>query len=225
MRYLLETLAWLGQGAHWRGSTGIGLLVAQHLGYSLLALALASLAAVPLGWWMGATGRGRALVVALGGAARALPTLGVVTLTALWLGIGLAGPLVALVVLAFPSVLAGACTGVEAAPHEAVDGARACGMTPLQVLARVQVPLGVPQLLGGLRSASLQVIATATLAAYTGAGGLGRLMFLGLKTQDYPMMLASALLVVVLALASETFFALVQRAVRPPGRRDSKEKV
>ena len=99
MRYLLETLAWLGQGAHWRGSTGIGLLVAQHLGYSLLALALASLVAVPLGWWMGATGRGRALVVALGGAARALPTLGVVTLTALWLGIGLAGPLVALVVL------------------------------------------------------------------------------------------------------------------------------
>lgn len=161
MRYLLETLAWLGQGAHWRGSTGIGL----------------------------------------------------------------AGPLVALVVLAFPSILAGACTGVEAAPHEAVDGARACGMTPLQVLARVQVPLGAPQLLGGLRSASLQVIATATLAAYTGAGGLGRLMFLGLKTQDYPMMLASALLVVVLALASETFFALVQRAVRPPGRRDSKEKV
>ena len=147
-----------------------------------------------------------------------------IALVGLWLGIGLAGPLVALVVLAFPSILAGACTGVEAAPHEAVDGARACGMTPLQVLARVQVPLGAPQLLGGLRSASLQVISTATLASYTGAGGLGRLMFLGLKTQDYVMMLASALLVIALALASEAVFALIQWGVTPPGARQHRKE-
>ena len=96
-------------------------------------------------------------------------------------------------------------------------------MSGLQVLTRVEIPLGAPLLVGGLRSASLQVIATATLAAYTGAGGLGRLMFLGLKTQDYAMMLASALLVIGLALVSEILFILVQRAVTPAGARLRKE--
>ena len=130
--------------------------------------------------------------------------------------------MLAFVVLALPSVLAGAYTGVESADPIAVDAARAAGMSEFQVLARVEIPLGAPLLVGGLRSAGLQVIATATLAAYTGAGGLGRLMFLGLKTQDYVMMLASSLLVIALALVSEAFFTLLQRVVRPVGVRDRK---
>ena len=223
MTHLLAALAYIRDAAHWTGPLGIGRLVAQHAIYSLAAVALACVVGLPLGWWVAHSGRGRDRVAALLGAARSLPTLGLLTLFGLWLGIGLTAPMLAFVVLALPSVLAGAYTGVEAADAVAVDGARACGMSGLQVLTRVEIPLGAPLLVGGLRSASLQVIATATLAAYTGAGGLGRLMFLGLKTQNYAMMLASALLVIGLALVSEVLFILVQRAVTPAGARHRKE--
>lgn len=215
MRYLQEALAWLGDGSNWTGTTGVGRLLWQHLWYSLLALALAALVAIPLGWWVGHRRRGRGLAVGLSGAARALPTLGLVTLFGLMLGIGLRAPILALVVLAVPSVLAAAYGSVEAVDPGVVDGARASGLNEWQVLGRVEVPLGLPVLVGGLRSAMLQVVSTATLAAYVGAGGLGRLLFLGLKTQQYHLMLAASLLVIALAIGSELFFVIVQRLVTP----------
>ena len=223
MNYLESTVDYILDADHWTGAAGLGALTAQHVGYSLLGVGLSAIVGVPLGWWVGHTGRGRGLAVAVSGAVRALPTLGLITLFGLVLGIGLRAPLLALVILALPSVLAGAYTGIEAADQVAVDGARASGMSEAQVLTRVEIPLGAPQLVGGLRSASLQVIATATLAAYTGAGGLGRLMFLGLKTQDYTSMLVASLLVVVLALVSEAVFSTVQRAVAPAGTRHRKD--
>ena len=223
MNYLESTVDYILDADHWTGAAGLGALTAQHVGYSLLGVGLSALIGVPLGWWVGHTGRGRGPAVAVSGAVRALPTLGLITLFGLVLGIGLRAPLLALVILALPSVLAGAYTGIEAADHVAVDGARASGMSEAQVLTRVEIPLGAPQLVGGLRSASLQVIATATLAAYTGAGGLGSLMFLGLKTQEYTMMLVASLLVVVLALVSEAVFSTVQRAVAPAGTRHRKD--
>lgn len=223
MNHLAAAVAYILDPANWTGPMGIARLLGQHAAYSLSGVAVAALIGLPLGWWVGHTGRARALAVSAAGAVRALPTLGLVTLLGLVLGVGLGAPMIAFIVLALPSVLAGAYTGVEAADPIAVDGARACGMSEAAVLGRVEIPLGAPQLVGGLRSASLQVIATATLAAYTGAGGLGRLMFLGLKTQDYAMMLASALLVIALALVSEAGFGLVQRAVAPPGARLRKE--
>ncbi|AMD86362.1 ABC transporter permease [Actinomyces radicidentis] len=224
MSYLLAALAYVADGSHWSGALGIGTLLAQHVGYSLLGVAIAAVIGVPLGWLVGHTGRGRDAAAALSGSARALPTLGLVTLFGIALGIGLTAPMLAFVILALPSVLTGAYTGIESASRVAVDGARSSGMSEAQVLTRVEVPLGAPLLVGGLRSASLQVIATATLAAYTGAGGLGRLMFLGLKTQDYAMMLASAVLVIALALVSEIVFILIQRAVTPAGARNRKER-
>ena len=223
MNYLESTVGYILDADHWTGAAGLGALMAQHVGYSLLGVGLAAVVGVPLGWWVGHTGRGRGLAVAVSGAVRALPTLGLITLFGLVLGIGLRAPLLALVILALPSVLAGAYTGIEAADHVAVDGARASGMSEAQGLTRVEIPLGAPQLVGGLRSASLQVIATATLAAYTDAGGLGSLMFLGLKTQEYTMMLVASLLVVVLALVSEAVFSTVQRAVAPAGTRHRKD--
>ena len=223
MNYLESTVDYILDAGHWTGATGLGVLTAQHVGYSLLGVGVSAIIGVPLGWWVGHTGRGRGLAVAVSGAVRALPTLGLITLFGLALGIGLRAPLLALVILALPSVLAGAYTGIEAADQVAVDGARASGMSEAQVLTRVEIPLGAPQLVGGLRSASLQVIATATLAAYTGAGGLGSLMFLGLKTQEYTMMLVASLLVVVLALVSEAVFSTVQRAVAPAGTRHRKD--
>ncbi|WP_026407668.1 ABC transporter permease [Actinomyces gerencseriae] len=223
MNYFETTIEYILDADHWTGAMGLGTLTAQHVGYSLLGVGLSALIGVPLGWWVGHTGKGRGLAVVVSGAVRALPTLGLITLFGLALGIGLRAPLLALVILALPSVLAGAYTGIEAADRVAVDGARASGMSEAQVLARVEIPLGAPQLVGGLRSAGLQVIATATLAAYTGAGGLGRLMFLGLKTQDYTSMLVASFLVVVLALVSEAVFSLVQRAVAPAGTRHRKD--
>ena len=223
MNYFETTIEYILDADHWTGAMSLGTLTAQHVGYSLLGVGLSALIGVPLGWWVGHTGKGRGLAVVVSGAVRALPTLGLITLFGLALGIGLRAPLLALVILALPSVLAGAYTGIEAADRVAVDGARASGMSEAQVLARVEIPLGAPQLVGGLRSAGLQVIATATLAAYTGAGGLGRLMFLGLKTQDYTSMLVASFLVVVLALVSEAVFSLVQRAVAPAGTRHRKE--
>lgn len=215
MNHIAEALRWIADSANWGGPTGIRTMLWEHVWYSLLALLLASVIAVPLGWTVGHLGRGRGLVVGLTGAARALPTLGVLTLVALMLGIGLTAPMIAFVVLAVPSVLAGAYAGIQAADRVAVDAARANGMTEWQILTRVEVPLGLPVLVGGLRSAMLQVIATATLAAYVGVGGLGRLMFLGLKTRDYALMLAGSLLVIALAVIFELIFALTQRLLTP----------
>ena len=134
------------------------------------------------------------------------------TLIALLAGVGVGAPLIALGVLAAPSILAGAYSGIEAVKPATVDAARAIGMSEWQVLQQVEIPLGLPQLLGGLRSATLQVVATATLVAYVGGGGLGRFLFLGLKTQDYPQMLAASLLVVALAIIFEVLFEVVTRA-------------
>ncbi len=213
MNYFTQALAWIADPANASGSNGIWARSWEQLWYTLLAVLLASLIAIPLGYLVGHTGRGRGLVVASSGAARALPTLGVVTLLGLIFGIGLFAPLVALVLLAVPSVLAGAYAGVEAIDPRTVDAARAMGMSEWQVLMRVEMPLGLPLLIGGLRSATLQVVATATLAAYVGAGGLGRFLFYGLKTQDYPQMLAASMLVVAIALIMEGVFEIAERLV------------
>lgn len=212
MNYFSEAIAWILDPANASGPSGVWARCWEHLWYTLLAVVLACVIAIPLGYLVGHTRRGRGLVVVSSGAARALPTLGVVTLVGLVLGIGLVAPMVALVLLAVPSVLAGAYAGIEAIDRRTVDAARAMGMSEWEVLTRVEIPLALPLLLGGVRSATLQVIATATLAAYVGAGGLGRFLFLGLKTQDYPQMLASALLVVAIALLMEGVFEISERA-------------
>ena len=219
MNFLIEAFAWLTDPANHGGSTGIGARMWQHLAYTAIATGAAAVVGVPWGYWIGHTGRGRGLVVGATGAARALPTLGVLTLIALLTGVGVFAPLVALAVLAVPSILAGAYAGVEAVNPATVDAARAMGMSEWQILTRVEMPLGLPQLLGGLRSATLQVVATATLVAYVGGGGLGRFLFLGLKTQDYPQMLAASLLVVALAIIGETVFEIAVRLAHRKIRR------
>jgi osmoprotectant transport system permease protein len=135
------------------------------------------------------------------------------TIVGLWIGIGITAPLVALVVLAIPSLLAGAYAGMQAVDPSVPEGAKAIGMSPLQVVFRVEIPLASPTIVGGIRAATLQVVATATLAAYTSDVGLGRFLFAGLKTRDYPMMLAAALLVVVVTVLLEVVLAAIQRAV------------
>jgi len=220
MTLIGQALAWLGDPLTWTGPDALATRLLEHLGYTALIVAIAAAVGIPLGYLVGHTGRGRNLVVLLSGAARALPSLGLVTLLALWLGLGLPAPVIALVVLALPPILAGAYAGVDAVPRAVTDAATAQGMSGWQVLRKVEAPLGLGLLMGGVRSAVLQVVATVMLAAYVGAGGLGRPLFLGLKTQDYAMMLGVSLLTIALALVLDVALAGLQRWVgRAPGRR------
>ncbi len=214
MNNVMEALTWLFTADAWTGSGGLWVRAMEHLGYTLLALGISAAVALPLGLLIGHTGRGRGAAVLATGAARALPTLGLLTLVALFTGIGLTAPMAALVILAAPSVLAGAYAGIESVNPATVDAARAQGMNGWQVLTLVEIPLGLPLILSGLRLAALQVIATATLAAYVGAGGLGRPLFLGLQTYDYPTMLGASIVVILLAILVDAVFGLGQRVLR-----------
>lgn len=220
MNQLAAAWQWILDPDHWGGADGILVRLGEHLWYTFAAVVIAAVIAIPIGLVIGHTGRGRALAVGSTSAARAVPTLGLITLLALLWGVGLTAPMVAFVVLAIPSILAGSYAGVDSVEPEVTDAAKAMGMTPSQVLTRVEVPLALPMMWGGIRSGTLQVVATATLAAYVGSGGLGRYLFRGLKTQDYPQMLAAALLVVALAIVLEAVLAFAQRVIVPRGVRE-----
>ncbi|MEJ8284368.1 osmoprotectant transport system permease protein [Curtobacterium sp. PvP017] len=215
-----QAFAWVFDPTNYSGYNAIPGRLWEHVWITLLAVVIASVIAVPIGYAIGHTRRARGFSIAVSGGIRALPTLGVLSLFGLLLGIGLQAPLLALVVLAIPSVLAGAYSGIESVEPVTVDAAKAQGMTGWQILWKVEVPLGLPLLIGGFRAAVLQVVATATLAAYVGAGGLGGYFFLGLKTQDYAEMLGASILVIALAIAFEIVFAVLQRASVPKGTAD-----
>lgn len=217
MNLFADAVAWILDPSHWGGSDGINTRIIEHIAISLLVVGIATVIAVPIGYAIGHTGKGRGIVVALAGAVRALPTLGVLILLALNLGVGLQAPIFAFVVLAVPSILAGAYAGFDAVDRRIIDAARAVGMTEMQIVFKVEIPLGLPLLMGGVRSAVLQVIATATLADYVGGGGLGSFIFLGLQTGDYAQMLAGSIVVVLLAIVFEVIFSVLQRLVVPAG--------
>lgn len=214
---------WLTSSASWSGADGILARLLEHIGYTLLVLVIAAVIAIPLGLWIGHTGRGRWLVTAAN-ALRAVPTLGLLFALTLVLLPVLPGDtaflvpsVIVLVLLAIPAILSGTYAGVEAVDPAARDAARGIGMTGAQVLVKVELPIALPLLISGLRAAVLQVVATATVAAYVGLGGLGRFLIDGLATQDYASTAGGALLVAVLALALDAPFALLERLVVSPG--------
>lgn len=219
MSIFIDALAWLADPANWSGPGSIPQRLGEHLRVSLVVLVIAAAIALPVGAAVGHTGRGRDAAVRVTGGLRALPTLGVLTLFGLWLGIGLQAPVLALVILAIPPLLAGAYAGFESVERRTVDAARAMGMREGQIAGMVELPLGLPIVVGGIRAATLQIIATATLAAYIADAGLGRFIFAGLKTRDYPQMLGGSILVILLALLVDGLFAITQRLVVPAGVR------
>lgn len=221
MSFLLDALAWLFGPGQWTGEATLLGLLGEHLATTLIAVAVAVVVAVPLGWWIGHTGRGREIAVAVTGAARAIPSFGLLVLLVLLLGVTRRpeAALITFVILAIPSLLAGAYSGIEAIDRRVVDAARGVGMTGWQVFWRVEVPLGLPLLLGGLRTAVLQVVATVTIAAYLNLGGLGLPIITGLSLRQYDQVLGGALLVVALALVLDALLAFAQRAAVPAGIR------
>lgn len=210
---------WLFDPAHWSGSTGIPVRLLEHLGYTLFTLLIAAVIAIPLGAFVGHTGKGGFVIVGLSNALRALPTTAVLILVVLWAGLGDFPVYVALVLLAIPPIMAGTYAGVRAVDPATVDAARGVGMRELGVLLRVEIPNALPLIYGGFRGAALQVVATATIAAYTGAGGLGRFVFDGLALQEFGQMLAGAVLVALLAVLVDLGFAGLQRLTVSPGLR------
>ncbi|MGQ0773662.1 MAG: ABC transporter permease [Pseudonocardiales bacterium] len=214
-----QVLAWLADSAHWRGPGGVPVRVAEHLYYTVVTVLVAAGIAVPLGLVVGHTGRGGVVLVGLANAMRALPTLGLLTFLFLLLRSQGTSTLLALVVLAVPPVLAGSYAGVQSVERDVVDAARGMGLTSAQRLWQVELPGALPLLLGGVRSATLQVVATTTVAAYIGLGGLGRLLLDGLRSGDYPQMVAGALLTAFLALLLDLLLAGLARFVVPTGVR------
>lgn len=220
---IVAILEWLTSGDAWAGADGILARLLEHVLYTALVLLLAALVAVPLGLWIGHTGRGRGAVTTAN-ALRAVPTLGLLFALTLVLLPVLSGDsaflvpsVVVLVLLAIPPVLSGTYAGVEAVEPATRDAARGIGLTGREVLWQIELPIALPLLISGLRAAVLQVVATATIAAYVGLGGLGRFLIDGLATQDYVSTAGGALLVALLALALDAPFALIERLVVSPG--------
>jgi osmoprotectant transport system permease protein len=210
---------WITTDAHWHGSGSIPQQLVAHLGYSGLPLLIAALIAIPLGVLIGHTGRGAVAVVNLANAWRAIPTLGLLILLAVYLGFTLLTWLIPLVVLAIPPILVNVYEGVAGVDPGVKDAAKGMGMTPWQQIIRVEVPIAMPLILVGLRTGAIFVVATATIAAYIGLGGLGRFIIDGLANTQYGPVAGGALLVVILALLVLGLFSLLSRLLVPAGLR------
>ncbi|MEJ6020233.1 ABC transporter permease [Corynebacterium sp. H113] len=218
-----QAWSWLTTASSWSGDSGIGMRIAEHLGYSFLATFLSAIIGIGLGIFVGHTGRGQAVVLGVSGIFRAMPTLGLLTFLALIIPAGITMPLIpatiVLVFLAVPPILAATASGFRAIDRSTIDAAYAMGHSTWQVISSVELPLAMPVLVGGLRSAWLQVLATATVAAYLGLGGLGRYLLDALAVRDYGIMLGAAIIVAVLALISDALFSQAERAFTPAGLR------
>jgi osmoprotectant transport system permease protein len=215
----MSIFSYLLDPAHWTGSQGIPTRLVEHVGYTVLTLVIALVIAIPIGAWIGHTGRGGFLVVGLANGLRALPTLGLLVLIVGATGLGLLGPITALVILAVPPILAGTYAGVRNVDPAVVDAARGMGMRGREVLFGVELPNALPLIIGGIRSSVLQVVSTATIAAYVALGGLGRFIIDGLAIRDFPQMVAGSVLVALLAIVADLLLAGLQRLLVSPGLR------
>jgi osmoprotectant transport system permease protein len=220
--FLGDVAQWLTDGEQWRGSDGIPHLLRNHLQVSAASVLIAILVAVPVGLALGHLHRGGAVAVNVANIGRALPTFALLVLAVQVFGIsspralawtGSAATFVALLLLAVPPILTNTYVGMAEVDPELVDAARGMGMRPRQVLTGVELPVALPLVFAGVRTAALNVVATATLAAYTGFETLGTPIIVGIKVRDNPRVFAGALLVAVLAILTEVSLAALQRAV------------
>jgi len=221
MDVIVQALAWLLSPEQYTGPGSIPQRLAEHLGYTGAAIAVAVAVAVPIGYYIGHTGRGSVLLVGLTGAMRALPTFGLILLLVMLVGVSqrALAALVALVILGIPPLLAAAYSGMRQIPRGVIDAARSQGMTEWQILFRVEIPLSLAVVLGGLRSAVLQVVSTATLVAYVGLGGLGYAIIQGIPLRRFDQTFGTALIIVALALVLDAGLAWATKRATPEGVR------
>ena len=224
MSLLLDTLRWFVDPAHWRGSDAIPTRILEHLELSGLAVAVACAIALPVGLYLGHTGRFGFVAVNVANIGRALPSLALLAFAlpiafALGLGLGFWPTLIALVPLALPPVLTNAYVAVREVDRDIIEAARGMGISEPGILRRVELPLALPLILSGVRTGAVNVVATATLGALVAGGGLGRYIVDGLALQEYDQLFAGALLVALLAILVEVAFSTFERAAASPGIR------
>ena len=226
MNLLSDAIRYLNDPFNWTRTNGILDLLVQHLRISVIAVLVAMVVGIPVGAVLGHTGRGGGFTVALSNVSRAIPTLALLTVFAVTpIGFGPRATTIALAIFAIPPVLTNTYVGFRGVDRDVVEAARAMGMTERQVLVRAELPLATPLVMTGVRTAAVQVVATATLAALVAGGGLGRIITLGFRQQDSGAVLAGAILVALLAVATELTLAVVSWAVTPGPRRLSLGRV
>jgi osmoprotectant transport system permease protein len=225
VEFLRELTSWLAEPAHWTGPDGMLPRLVEHVALAALPLALAAAIALPIGLAIGHTGRGATASISVANLGRALPTLGILgmilplTANIHPYGFDLIPSTIALVALAIPPIVTNTYAGLQSVDPELVEAGRGMGMREIELLRRVEVPIALPAILAGLRISAVQVVATATLAAVLGAGGLGRLIIDGIAQQDDPQLFAGAALVALLAIGTELMFARLQRVAVSRGMR------
>ncbi|MDQ6859331.1 MAG: ABC transporter permease subunit [Chloroflexota bacterium] len=224
MSLLFDTLRWFTDPAHYRGSDAIQTRVVEHLELSILAVLLGALVALPIGLYLGHTGRFGFVAVSVANVGRALPSLALLAFAlplafSLGLGLGFWPTLFSLIPLAIPPMLTNAYVGTRAVDRDVIESARGMGMGEAGILRRIEIPLALPLVLAGMRTAAVNVVATATLGALVAGGGLGRYIVDGLALQEYDRLFAGALLVAALAIAVEVAFGTFERRATSPGLR------
>lgn len=223
MDLLAHVVSWLNDPSHWRGETGVPHRLLQHFQYSLSAIVASIVLAVPLAVWLGHKRRFGTAATNVTNVGRAIPSFAILVLGTQQFGllelpvIGSFTTFVALVALAVPPLVTNAYVAVAEVPDEVRDAARGMGMGERQVLLKVELPMAVPLLMAGVRTASVQVVATATIAAFVGAGGLGRFIIDGRAVFDNTQIFAGAALVALLSLVTELTLGATQRWLTPRG--------
>jgi osmoprotectant transport system permease protein len=223
MSYFSDAWQWLISAQNWHGANGIPERLLQHLVYTGIALGIALVIAVPAGLAMGHLRRGGFVVVTVANFGRALPTLGLLVLVFVLTAGSAAAWLVPLAALAIPPMLVNTYEGVLGVDRELTDAARGMGMTEGQILRKVEIPVALPLILLGIRTSAIQVVATATIAAYIGLGGLGRYIIDGLARNEYNVVAGGAAVIVLLALAVQGLFMLLAVLIVPVGLRRQTE--
>jgi osmoprotectant transport system permease protein len=212
-----EVLAWLTDPAQWSGPDGIPVRTLQHIWYSVLATVIAAAIALPVGIFIGHTGRGATFAVNLTNLGRAIPSLGIIILMFTVFGFGIVPVLVTLFALAIPPIVTNSYIGVHSVDPDVRQAAEGMGMRGRQVLWQVELPMAMPLIMAGIRTSAVQVVATATLAAFVGLGGLGRYLIDGLAQRDLAEVVGGAILVAVLSLLTELVLGRVQALVVSKG--------
>jgi len=224
MDVITQTITWLTNPANWTGPNGIDIRLAEHIAIAAVSMVVAIGIAMPAGFYIGHTGRGATYAINLANLGRALPSLAVIAIvlpiTAAFdpqAGFKVYPTLIAMVLLAIPPILVNSYAGVAGVDRDLVEAARGMGLHEWQILSRVEIPIALPVILGGVRSAAVQVVATATLGAIFGFGGLGRFIVEGIAQNDDGMLFGGVVLVALLAIVTEVLVSILQRAFTSPG--------
>lgn len=219
MDLFVDAFEWLTDPEHWSGGGGIPVRTFEHLGMTAAAVGIACAIAIPIGLWLGHIGRGGTLAINISNVGRAIPTYAVLVVLVLTvLGRSIWATIIALVLFAIPPLLTNTYVGMREVDRSTVDAARGMGMSPVQVVRRVELPLAIPLIMNGVRLATVQVFATATIAAMVASGGLGRIITSGFARFDYPQIVAGAFLIAVIALVIEGGMEFLQRRLDPVRR-------